>query len=68
MQNYVALLNEFPVARGTLEHVEKVALETWKSTRWQEFDPSAVTIVKITRGPLQIFIKSYILKRSPENA
>ena len=62
MTDYIAWLNGQPVAKGTMREVELKAREIFSSALWQEFEvPKGPTVLKITRGPRQLFAKSVIL-------
>lgn len=58
MKDYIAWLNGCSVARGTLAQVEAKAREIFATPRWQEHHADKPTVLRITRGARQSFVKS----------
>lgn len=57
---YTAWLNGNSVARGSLADVERKAREIANSPLWLEWNQH--TVMKITRGPKQLFVKAINLR------
>lgn len=64
MEQYIAWLNGFSVARGTLLEVEQKAMEIIASPSYQEFGfRNGKTELKITKGSRQIYLKSTMIQK-----
>lgn len=63
---HIAWINGASVAIGSLEDVERKALETIATPRWQEFNPQ--TILRITFGTAQHTVKEYTIQNLRERS
>lgn len=69
MRDYIAWLNGTSVARGTESQVRDAAKKLAASERWQQTvtGRGRDTVLRITRGPKQLFVSSVILYHGKEN-
>ena len=68
-KNFIAWLNGVSVACGTLRDVEARAREIFSSVLWQTHEGSkGQTVLRITRGSRQSFVKSILLAEKPRLA
>lgn len=68
MKTYIAWLNGQSVARGTLPYVTTIARRIHATELWRESEGHKGTILRITRGPAQVPVRTIILSEPEVDA